>query len=235
MIKSLAKRYGPDVTCIGKRLVNLNSQVYGKVYFPVRSNSLKILERFLGASWTEPDASGLQSLVWRYRWEMAGEAAYKQKLISYNAEDCQALRILTEKLARLRTDADSELNVDYVDQPKQNATSLGRELHAALEHALVYASLSYPKRRICFRPEADATKRKGPGAPKGHPAYLRTAPVGHRTVIRVASKRSCPKHKGERLQKKAGTHPQIAAFVITILVSELVKQIWPVDVGQKRI
>ena len=30
-------------------------------------------------------------------------------------------------------------------------------------------------------------------------------------------------------------HPQIAAFVITILVSELVKQIWPVDVGQKRI
>src|ERR1035437_9089495 len=41
-IESLAKRFGPDVTCIGKRLVNLNSQVYGKVYFPVRSNSLKI-------------------------------------------------------------------------------------------------------------------------------------------------------------------------------------------------
>ena len=100
-----------------------------------------MLGKFLGASWTAPDASGLQSLVWRYRWEMAGEAAYKQKLISYNAEDCQALRILTEKLARLQTDADSELNVDYVDRPKQNATRLGSELHTALDHVLLYASL----------------------------------------------------------------------------------------------
>jgi hypothetical protein len=201
VIESLAKRFGPDVTCIGKRLVNLNSQVYGKVYFPVRSNGLKVLGKFLGASWTEPDASGLQSLVWRYRWETGREEAYKQKLISYNAEDCQALRILAEKLARLRTDADSELNVDYVDQPKQNATSLGSELHAALEDALLYASFNYPKGRICFRPETDAAKKKGPGAPKGHQAYQRTVPVGRRTVIRVASKRNCPKHRGKRLQK----------------------------------
>jgi predicted RecB family nuclease len=199
-IESLAKRFGPDVTCIGKRLVNLNSQVYGKVYFPVRSNSLKMLGRFLGASWTEPDASGLQSLVWRYRWETGREEAYKQKLISYNAEDCRALRVLTEEMARLRTDADSALNVDYVDQPKQNATALGNELHAALDHVLLYASFNYPKGRISFRPETDAEKGKGPGAPKGHRAYQRTVPVGRRTVIRVASKRNCPKHKGERLQ-----------------------------------
>ena len=200
-IESLAKRYGPDVTCIGKRLVNLNSQVYGKVYFPVRSNSLKMLGRFLGASWTDPDASGLQSLVWRYRWETGREEAYKQKLVSYNAEDCQALRVLAEKLARLRTDADAEPNVDYVDQPKQNATSLGSELHAALDHVLLYANFNYPKGRICFRPETDAAKKKGPGALKGHQAYERTVPAGRRTVIRVASKRNCPKHKEERLQK----------------------------------
>lgn len=30
-------------------------------------------------------------------------------------------------------------------------------------------------------------------------------------------------------------HPQIAAFAITIVVSVLVKQMWPVDGGQKRI
>ncbi len=30
-------------------------------------------------------------------------------------------------------------------------------------------------------------------------------------------------------------HPQIAAFVLTIVVSILVKQIWPVDVRPKRI
>jgi len=201
VIESLAKRFGPDVTRIGKRLVNLNSQVYGKVYFPVRSNSLKVLGKFLGASWTEPDASGLQSLVWRYRWEMGREAAYKQKLISYNAEDCQALHILMEELARLRTDADSEFNVDYVDQPKQNTTNLGSDLHAALNHVLLYASSNYPKGRICFRSGTEATKGKAPGGQKGHRAYDRIVPVGRRTVIRVPSKRQCPNHKGEYLQK----------------------------------
>jgi len=158
-----------------------------------------VLGKFLGAFWTEPEASGLQSLVWRYRWEEKREAAYKHKLISYNAEDCEALRLLTDELARLRSHANSALNVDYVDQPKQNATSLGSDLHAALDHVLLYASVNYPKGRICFRPETDKTKRKGPGAPKGHQAYQRTVPVGRRTVIRVASKRTCTRHKGERL------------------------------------
>jgi hypothetical protein len=200
-IESLAKRFGSDVTGITKRLVNLNSQVYGKVYFPVRSNSLKMLGKCLGASWAEPDASGLQSLVWRYRWETGREEAYKQKLISYNAEDCQALRILIKELARLRTDADSALNVDYVDQPKQNATALGSVLHAALDHVLDYASVNYPKDRISFRAETDAAKGKSTGGQRGHQAYERAIPVGRRTVIRVASKRICPKHKGESLQK----------------------------------
>ena len=160
-----------------------------------------MLGKFLGASWTEPDASGLRSLVWRYRWETGREEAYKQKLISYNAEDCEALRILADELTRLRTDADSETNVDYVDQPKQNATSLGSELHAALDQVLDYASFNYPKGRICFRPETDTAKKKRPGGSKGHQAYERTVPTGRRTVIRVAAKRNCPKHIGERLQK----------------------------------
>jgi len=30
-------------------------------------------------------------------------------------------------------------------------------------------------------------------------------------------------------------HPQVAALAITIVVSIVVKQIWPVDAGQKRI
>ena len=199
-IESFIKRFGPDSASIGKRLVNLNSQVYGRVYFPVRSNSLKALGKFLGASWMEPDASGLKSLVWRHRWETRREAVYKQKLISYNADDCQALRILTEELARLRTDADAQLNVDYVDQPKRNATNLGNELHAVLDHVLLYASVNY-RGRSWFRAGTYTPKRKGPGAPKGHPAYVRTVPVGHCIVMRVASKRTCPEHKGEHLQR----------------------------------
>jgi hypothetical protein len=93
------------------------------------------------------------------------------------------------------------LNLDYVDQPKQNATNLGSELHAALDHVLLYASLNYPKGRICFRPETDAAKTKQPGGLKGHTGYERTVPRLRCTVIRVASMRNCPKHNGERLRK----------------------------------
>ena len=60
---TLAKRHGSGAA-LSDRLVNVASSVYGKVYFPVRSNGLKSLGRFLGAAWADPQASGLQSLVW---------------------------------------------------------------------------------------------------------------------------------------------------------------------------
>jgi len=60
-IETLAKRFGTDVTCIVKRLVNINSFVYGRVYFPVHSNKLKVLGKFLGASWTEPMLPGYRA------------------------------------------------------------------------------------------------------------------------------------------------------------------------------
>ena len=69
VIAQLAKRYGTPRDGFMTRLVNINAYIYGKIYFPVRSNTLKALGAFVGASWTEPEASGLQSLVWRYRWE----------------------------------------------------------------------------------------------------------------------------------------------------------------------
>ena len=71
---TLAKRHGRGGG-LADRLVNVASSVYGKVYFPVRSNGLKPLGRFLGATWTDPQASGLQSLVWRHRWEIDARRA----------------------------------------------------------------------------------------------------------------------------------------------------------------
>src|SRR5439155_18834918 len=62
----LALRYDTDAENVTKRLVNVNRYIYGKVYFPVRSNGLKDIGNFIGAKWTSPQASGLQSLVWRH-------------------------------------------------------------------------------------------------------------------------------------------------------------------------
>jgi predicted RecB family nuclease len=76
--------------------VNVLRAIYGKVYFPVYSNGLKDVAPALGFSWTEKDASGVQSLVWRHRWERGGGDGFKDKLLAYNIEDCLALKRVTE-------------------------------------------------------------------------------------------------------------------------------------------
>ncbi len=80
------------------RVVNVLSIVYTHIYFPTYSNSLKDIGRYLGFSWTDPDASGIQSIVWRKKWEESGSARFKDTLTTYNMEDCVALRTVTEFL-----------------------------------------------------------------------------------------------------------------------------------------
>jgi predicted RecB family nuclease len=87
------------------RLVNVLSLVYAHAYFPCHSNGLKDVAGCLGCSWSEPDASGVQSLVWRGRWEAAGEESWKRKLLAYNQEDCVALAKVTAFLYALRSGA----------------------------------------------------------------------------------------------------------------------------------
>ena len=63
-----AKRKGP-VDRLLANAVDVLSLIRSNVYFPVYANGLKEIGRHLGFAWTDPDASGLQSLVWRRRWE----------------------------------------------------------------------------------------------------------------------------------------------------------------------
>src|SRR5882724_4797335 len=86
------------------------------------SPSDKVLGKLIGASWTSPDASGLQSLVWRHRWEQTRIRTYQEMLVTYNEEDCQALRLLTDELSRIQATAESQVHIDFADRPKQHAT-----------------------------------------------------------------------------------------------------------------
>ena len=53
--------------------VNVLTAIHASVYFPTFSNGLKEIGRYLGCTWTDENASGLQSLVWRARWDHARE------------------------------------------------------------------------------------------------------------------------------------------------------------------
>jgi predicted RecB family nuclease len=79
-------------------LVNVLSLVHAHTYFPCYRNGLKDVARCLGFSWTEAEASGLLSIAWRVRWETTQTEEWKQKLLTYNLEDCAALRRVTDLL-----------------------------------------------------------------------------------------------------------------------------------------
>ena len=64
------------------RLVNVLSVIHSHVYFPTYSNGLKDIASYLGFRWTELDASGIQSIVWRRRWEEVGFSTFKDRLLT---------------------------------------------------------------------------------------------------------------------------------------------------------
>ncbi|MBD2247343.1 TM0106 family RecB-like putative nuclease [Nostoc sp. FACHB-888] len=97
----LAKRYSTDIEKVTKYLININSYIYGKIYFPIVSNSLKSIGAFIGFEWTESGASGLQTLVWRHQWEVEAENCLKETLIQYNIEDVFALERIVEVLEKI--------------------------------------------------------------------------------------------------------------------------------------
>jgi len=61
------------------------------LYFPTYSNGLKEIANFLGYNWSNKDSSGLQSIVWRWKWDNNKDEKIKDDLIQYNKEDCIAL------------------------------------------------------------------------------------------------------------------------------------------------
>jgi predicted RecB family nuclease len=76
------------------RTVNLLSLFYSSIYPPTYTNELKEIGRFLGFDWTDKHSSGIQSIAWRKRWELSRDARYKDMLLRYNNEDCQALMVI---------------------------------------------------------------------------------------------------------------------------------------------
>ncbi|MBF0341607.1 MAG: TM0106 family RecB-like putative nuclease, partial [Magnetococcales bacterium] len=151
-IAILGRRYKTETEEILKRLVNVNNSIYGKVYFPIRSNSLKEIGKFIGASWTSPDASGLESLVWRHHWESTQQSEYKQKLLTYNYEDCVALKQLVDFLSVIKEKDDSLLDIDcFVQSKKSRNSKVKNPLHHQLELMLKFAHADYANTKICFR------------------------------------------------------------------------------------
>jgi predicted RecB family nuclease len=107
-LKHMMDRYGgppadSDSAKAIESAVNLLSLIFGQVYFPCYSNGLKDISRFLGFEWSEPNASGVQTILWREKWQKSKQSSLKDRLITYNSEDCEAVYRVMDSLTNLAT------------------------------------------------------------------------------------------------------------------------------------
>jgi predicted RecB family nuclease len=106
-LRRMRERYivTPDDQLFVDRLidtsVNLVGCIYGKIYFPTFSNSLKEIGRYLGFGWTWPRASGAAATLLRLTWELGADDGLKHELISYNVDDCRAAATVADALLRI--------------------------------------------------------------------------------------------------------------------------------------
>ncbi len=106
-INQMRSQYGGNSTLletVKSHSFNVLSAIYGHVYFPTYSNDLKSIASILGFKWSDQNASGLMSLLWRQQWDSSYDEIWKQKLVTYNREDCFALQILVENLQNVNSD-----------------------------------------------------------------------------------------------------------------------------------
>jgi len=94
--KQMSERHGsPQAESVAAKAIasalNLVSVMFAKIYFPTFSNGLKEIAGWLGCRWAESDSSGLHSICWRHEWEQTREGSSKQRLLTYNSDDCAAL------------------------------------------------------------------------------------------------------------------------------------------------
>jgi len=98
IFKRMLKRNTPTKVknLLMEKTTNILTVIHATLYFPTYSNGLKEIGKYLGCSWTASNPSGIQSIVWRKKWEHSKDTKLRDTLIRYNYEDCVALRTLTE-------------------------------------------------------------------------------------------------------------------------------------------
>jgi predicted RecB family nuclease len=203
-IEILGKRYNTNVTHIQNRLINIVNSIYGKIYFPVYSNRLKELANYIGMTWSSPNASGIQSIVWRHQWNETQDEKIKQILITYNLEDCFALKLLTNKLSLIQESANTLPDVDFASNPKKNETEIGQQVHQQFKSILECSYSNYHKKKKKFtKNEEDENKetenKNRGGHKKGFKGQRKKMPKPTKTII-VSKDKYCCVHTKQRLK-----------------------------------
>ena len=155
--------------------VNLVGCIYSKVYFPIFSNSLKEVGRYLGFEWAWPRASGIATPLLRRAWELSADDGLKRELIDYNMDDCRAAATVADALVRICGGGASGLDAVDVNSLEVGFEQTWGKFDSALpEFAKINdaAYWDYQRDRICSV-ESIPPKSRKTEAPKRPPLSAR--------------------------------------------------------------
>ena len=181
-LKRMSKRHGgpTEGTATANAInsaVNLLSTIYSQVYFPSFSNGLKDIGASLGFKWSEADLGGLESTMCRQLWEQSHDPITKERLIRYNAEDCEALEVVANSIRRIgerifgsdsgAADASDVVRADSAMFQAQSQWRLFTSPVDGFEYINSAAHWNYQRDRVYVR--TGATKKRTPKAlPEWH-------------------------------------------------------------------
>ena len=218
-IKKMKNKYGIK-TNIEERLFNINKVIYGQVYFPVYSNSLKDIGKYIGASWSKENSTGIQCIVWRYTWENQFENRdfYKSTIINYNKEDCYALAYLAEKLVDIGNAINSGLplppSTDFADTINNRVSEIQNKIHQQFDAILNFAYENYDNKKFSLQYLLKAKDSEGEKNKSVRIGITRKK-IKPKIEKRLSSKRICPMCKTKLVVSKKIREQIVTDIVFT--------------------
>jgi predicted RecB family nuclease len=242
-LKRMDERYGGPAEGSAsdkaiKESINLLSVIYSQIYFPGFGNGLKDIAGFLGFVWANADFFGIQSIAWRLLWEHIHNASIKDKLVRYNTQDCEALKLLTDTVQHIcdkgKTDLKDRVedaNIIYLDSDRYLNKSKWQKFTSpvtSLELINSAARWSYQRDRVYARTgEVRLVKKKHRSRRnKISPPEL---------IIKWASARTCPNCKRSYYRKCPDKSKKLYEIMFghRSIKLRLVKYIFPTRVCRK--
>jgi predicted RecB family nuclease len=208
-LKRMKERYGAGGESLAfldqliAGAVNLLSVIYAQIYFPTYSNGLKDIAKYLGFQWSDSDASGVHALMWRTNWEFSKDSSLKQKLLTYNTEDCEALERVASAIAQLcqrpeEATKQADDNIVHTDALKrENPHRFGNFDSSVPELKYINraAYWDYQREKIYVR----SSRRLKRVSRKSARSRAKALPISR--VIECLPPSCCPKCKGTKILK----------------------------------
>ena len=121
-------------------------------------------------------------------------------LLSYNQEDCQALKLLTDELYRIRHSADTLSEIDFANQPKKQSTEVSKEIHRQFKVVLKFAYTDYDKTKITFRQDRSGESELSRKKKNCNVKKKRKIKTKATRVVKVPQREFCPSHPRNHLK-----------------------------------